>query len=189
MPDEPGSFLKELQEWDQDFLQEMSDLEPVEATDTIQVDARLDHFLERVKLIRWQIQQNEGVAKLRAAEIEDWKVGTNRGHERRIEWLESEIERLTDGYDYGRKKSRKLPNGSFGWRSLPDKIDIVEPGRAIAFAESRALDVTVEKRVSKTTLMKHVEATGEIPDVDDGGFLHIEGGERFFIKATEMKTP
>ena len=152
---------------------------PADVDDPVGVDTALDHYLQLLFDREQEMQRNREIAERRHAMIEAWEQDVNGSLKRECRWLKLEIEALAAGYDFGTKRSRALPHGSFGYRRGADRIEIAEPARAIAWAEGNGLESEVKKSIGKTPLLKHLKATGELPD----GCEFIEGSDAFFIKS------
>lgn len=141
-------------------------------------DAYLDHLLEKMAEREAAIASTNDIAERRILMIEGWRRQQNERVTREIQWLKIQIHAIGEGYDFEKgKKSRSLPNGSFGFRRTPDKVEIVDMDLAVSFAEARGLEI--KKTVGKTPLKSHLKATGEIPD----GCEFVPGTDEFFIKA------
>lgn len=145
--------------------------------DPANLDACLDHLLEKLHEREEEISRNAAIMTRRIAMIQAWERDANGSLERECRWIRQEIEALARGYDFGRKKSRALPNGTFGFRARPATLEVVDPEAAVAFAEERGLPI--KKSIGVTPLKEHMKATGEIPE----GCEYVEGTETFYIKA------
>lgn len=141
------------------------------------IDVAIDRYLEALAERERAIQENGDVADRRKAMIDAWLADANRGHEREVRWLRHLIASLAEGYDFGKKKSRSLPSGTFGYRSKPATLEIVDMDAAVAFAEAHGLEV--KRSVNKTPLLNHMKETGTVPD----GTEYVDGSETFFVKA------
>lgn len=144
--------------------------------DPINTDVALDHYLEQLGQREQEITANTAVAEKRHAMIAAWEREQNGRLERECQWLRQQIEAWGRPYDFGSKKSRALPHGSFGFRATPAKVEITDMEVAVAFAEAEGLEV--KKTVGKKPLMGYIKAhAGEIPE----GCEYVEGEDRFFI--------
>lgn len=88
------------------------------------------------------------------------------------DWARIEVERRG-----GRTRSLSLPAGKVGFRRRKPLLVIEDDAKVIAWAKAACPSaVMMIERLSKSALMAHVEATGELPP--DGARLE-GGGERF----------
>jgi hypothetical protein len=161
-----------------DFFAEIGIDEAEPARDRVYADAELDMLLERLGAVEAEAARNREVAALRVEQIRAWAEGANRPLETRAGWLRLAIQARAEAYDYGSKKSRSLPHGSFGLRRRADTLEVTDPAAALAFAKANGLEV--KESVNKTPLLHHFKATGELPD----GTEFRSGADEFFIKAT-----
>lgn len=160
------------------FLQTL-DTFPVaeDLDDPVNTDVALDHYLEQLSQREADIAANHAVAEHRRAMIEGWEREQNGRLERECQWLRQQIEAWGRQYDFGSRKSRALPNGSFGFRATPAKVEITDMEAAVAFAEREGLEV--KKTVGKKPLMAYIKAhQGVIPD----GCEYVDGADVFFVK-------
>ncbi len=147
-------------------------------------EARIDWYLEKIREGNAEIQKNADVATRRVGMIEDWEAGERLKIDRRNSYLVGQIGMLAPATveeteaEYG-KKSRSLPHGTFGFRRMPDRIEIDDPKAALNFALTHGLEITVKESVSKTVLKTYVKDTG-----DEGkGFHMVPGADEFYVKA------
>lgn len=142
------------------------------------LDAKVDRALEKLAEIEREIAENGEVARRRIEMIESWREEENAKLTHRHEWISRRLQLIALGYDFGDKKSRKLPHGTFGFRRSRDTVEVVDEELAVAWAE-RACPDAVKKRVIKTPLIKWVKESGVIPD----GCEWVEGRDEFFVRA------
>lgn len=145
--------------------------------DPVNTDVALDHYLEQLRERESEIERNAQIMTRRMAMIQAWERDANGRIERECQWLRQMIEALGRQYDFGKKKSRALPNGTFGFRAKPATLEITDPTAALAFAEANGLPI--KKSVGVTPLKEHFKATGEIPD----GCEYVEPEETFYVRA------
>lgn len=146
-----------------------------------QLDTFLDRYLEALAERERTIAENRRVADARKAMIDRWLQSENARIEREASWLTRQIEAFAFDYDYGKKKSRSLPHGTFGIRRSPDRLEIVDESAAVDYAVDCGLQEAIKYSILKTPLLKHLKATGEIPD----GCELREGVESFYVKTAE----
>ena len=79
-----------------------------------------------------------------------------------------------------RRKSIKLLGATIGFRTLPKKVDIINPDQAIDFCENNHPEaVIIKKDLSRSELRKLAESGTLIPGVVLDGAT-----ERFYVKET-----
>jgi len=104
--------------------------------------------------------------------------------QRRAQQLRDAVHILAAEADFGKKKSRDVGNGTYGRRTVPEKITIVDEPVAWKFAETSApelitatvalelptlrfkypeLEASAKLALSKTKLNEYVKRTGEEP--------------------------
>ena len=151
------------------------------------IDSRIDYYFEKIRESQAEIERNDEVAHRRTDIIADWCAGEKAKVERRIGHMTAMIGTLVPPSvdamqaEYG-KKSRALPNGTFGYRARPDSVDISDPKEALAFAVTNNLPVKTVHSVSKTSLKDHATATGE---TEGDGWRMVIGADEFFVKAAK----
>ncbi len=165
-------------EWD-DFLIEM---QSTHVSGTRDVDSIIDWHLEKLRANQAEVIRNRLVANQRVETIRDWEAGEFAKLDRQREYIVGQIGQLAPPTseatveEYG-KKSRTLPNGSFGFRAKPDRIEIEDAEKALAYAKQEDLEITVRESVSKTVLKKWAQGMG----VADGGGWRLEPGKPGFF--------
>lgn len=152
----------------------------IDRSDRAALDAHLDRLLERYREREAEIATTNEIARRRIEDIQAWRDQQNESAERELSYLRHQIESWADGYDYGRKKSRSLPSGSFGYRARRDSVQILDMDAAVQFAEAHGLEVRRIVTVGKTPLLKYVQETGEIPP----GTELVPGGDEFYVRTS-----
>ena len=82
----------------------------------------------------------------------------------------------------GRKKSVKLLNGTVGFRSTPEKVEVTDSEVAMEWALKNAEQAVVVKEtrsLSKSQLLAHLKENGEMPD----GCEYVEPAQKFYFSA------
>lgn len=145
-----------------------------------QLDTFIDHYLEALAERERTIAENRRVADARKAMIEQWLQSENTRIEREAFWLTRQIEAFAAEYDYGKKKSRNLPHGTFGVRRSPDRLEVNDEAAALEYAATHGIAGAIKRSILKTPLLKHLKETGDIPD----GCELLEGTDTFYVKPT-----
>lgn len=166
-------------EWEQ-FVKEMEAAGPDGLGD---IDSRIDYYLEKIKDGNAEIERNRVTASIRLDTISDWLAGENAKIERRNSYLVGQIGMLAPPSaedtvaEYG-KKSRTLPNGSFGFKQKPGHVEIKDMGSAVRYALEMDLPTKIVETVSKTDLKTHARATGA---TEGEGWEWLPGTSDFFV--------
>lgn len=162
------------------FLRSLG-LDTMPAPGTPELDVAIDRALDVIRQAREEIAKNNEVAARRIQMIEDWRETENVTHQNRITWAERTIHSLAMGYDFGKKRSRSLPSGTFGFRKAPDRLVIQDADKALAFAKRTpqlAGEIKVTETIPTTPLKQWAQSTGEVPD----GCELVGGEDVFFVK-------
>lgn len=159
------------------FLRSFGDLPNSDEADQVGLDIIIDRYLERIAEREAEIARNAEISARRVEMIKQWERDANVSLERECRWLQQQIEGFSRQYDFGKKKTRALPHGEFGNRWQPERIEIIDPVAAVAFAKANGLEI--KESVNKTPLHDHVKKTGIIPD----GVEVVPGWDKFFVKA------
>ncbi len=173
------SDREDREELDREAFLRSLDTVPVseDLDNPVNTDVVLDHYLEHLARREAEIEQNRAVAERRIDMIRLWERDANASNERECAWLRHVIETIARGYDFGKKKSRALPSGTFGYRARPATLEILDMPAAVAFAEANKLEI--KKSVNKTPLLDYFKAhKGIIPD----GCEYVAGADVFFVK-------
>lgn len=173
-------------------VENRSFLDDLEQEIGIRYDARtadifIDALLERLRDVEGEIRQNDDTAAARRAmierklaDVEAWRRTVNERLERKVEELRLQIRIVSEGYDFGEAKSRTLPNGAFGYRKSPPRVEIFDMDRAVRFAEQ--VGATVKRTVDKRELAKAVKERQVQVNPIEVGFEVVEGQDEFFVR-------
>jgi phage host-nuclease inhibitor protein Gam len=154
------------------------------------IDARADMMLEALADLERAAVADAMVARERIDTIERWLARQNAGRDRRTQWLTAQIEALAVGYDFGKKKSRDLPHGVFGYRAKRPTVEIVDKATAIEWATvhcPEAVKDRATKDLTKTELVKLVTERGIHLDPDTTGLRFVDEREDFYINPRTEK--
>lgn len=188
------SIIQEIDEQERAFLESIG-AEMPEGEELSAVDARLDYLLEKIADRKRDKVHAEEVAERRISMIESWLESETAKAEREIEWLERQVRlsfpQTPDQLREERgtkKKSVSLPNGTIGFRSSRDTVDVVDEEKALRWAEGSCPDaIKVKRRVLKTPIKKMlaeggVLTTGEPCDPEENGLRFVPGSDSFYVK-------
>jgi hypothetical protein len=148
-------------------------------TDPAERDALIDEALERIREANAEIAHNNAVAQRRMDTVALWRDGENGKVEARTAFWRQRIEALTAGYDYGKKRSRNLANGTFGLRTKPGRVEILDMAKAVEFARLSNLPVKVREEVAKSDLA--TLAKDGLHPSDDDGWTWLEPRDEFYV--------
>lgn len=149
--------------------------------DRVELDVWFDRRLAALAAIEAEMRRNEEVAQRRIEMIRAWMEEQNAVLERRANFLRGLLEQAARAYPYpGKAKSRKLPHGTFGSRTVPPKLEIEDEMAALAFAKAQVPDaVRVRESVLVSELKAWWQSTGILPD----GCRVVPAEERFYVTA------
>ena len=160
---------------------EEEDLADAAPADRVELDVWFDRRLAALAAIEAEMRRNEEVAQRRIEMIRAWLEEQNAVLERRADFLRGLLEQAARAYPYPpRAKSRKLPHGTFGSRTVPPKLEIEDEMAALAFAKAQVPDaVRVRESVLVSELKAWWQSTGILPD----GCRVVPAEERFYVTA------
>jgi type IV secretory pathway VirJ component len=128
----------------------------------VELDRWIGWRLRRIANERAEMDRNMAVAKAEVERYTAWLEEENASHARSIEWLESQVRAAAQTYDFGSKRSRKLAEGTFGFRTTPGKTAITDPDAAVAFAKAKG--IPVKESVGVREIKEWIDSTGEVPE-------------------------
>jgi phage host-nuclease inhibitor protein Gam len=104
-------------------------------------------------------------------------------HEARRARAESLVEECAKRAQFvGKAKSRKVGNGQYGRRQIPESVEIVDEEKAKAWlsrqgnSEALRTKTEIDKKTAKMLVLVNLAATGEVAE----GFNHIEAHDKPF---------
>lgn len=148
------------------------------------VDARADMLLEALADLEREDERDALMAAERQDQVARWLERQRTRRDRRSEYLVALIEEIAAVYDFGRKKSRDLPNGVFGYRAKRATVEVVDKAAAVEWATVHcpaAVKERTSQEVTKTELVRMVESTGVHLDPATTGLRYVEGREDLYI--------
>jgi hypothetical protein len=106
-------------------------------------------------------------------------------HEDAIAKLEATLQAIAGRLDFHGKKSRSLPEGRIGYRTVPAKLDVVDEATVVEWVRSTVPSISLhtilipqEPKLSKRGLLAYFRMTGELP----AGCEPIPEEERFYVQ-------
>lgn len=128
-------------------------------------DVQAARHIRALKAIQAEMQHNEDVYEGMVEEAERWLENENHSLEKQAEFHRNELQLIAIGYDFGNKKSRNVPGGTFGWRQKPVSLNVVDEEKAKEWARKEGiLKVEQVEKYSKRDLLECVKTRGEVPD-------------------------
>jgi hypothetical protein len=161
-----------------------------EATEfTIDDEQKANWALRKLRELEQEKKQNEEFARREKEKIDAWLEQENSKIDRLIEFFEGKLAVFADQIkqENPKFKSKRLPNGSFGYRKEPDKLIVQDEEKLIVSLELNGRDDLIkikklpDKRLMKKTLT--VISDGRVIDPETGAIIEgvvIEEGMKKF---------
>ena len=156
-----------------EILHPTEELATRDETFSIDTQEKATWAARRILQAQTRIAEREHLAKNYKARIDAWLEEASKPDTDTIDALSSFLDpylrQELDGTK--RRKSIELLGATIGFRTLPKKVDIINPDQAIAFCETHHPDaVIIKKDLSRSELRKLAESGTLIPGVVlDGG--------------------
>lgn len=152
----------------------------------------LDWALARKAALEAEMETNEALVseaidrlQARLNELNDQAMRGVRFFDQRInEYAQANKEELLGG---GKKKSRKLPHGTVGWRKSPGGLEVVDEAALLAWAQAQPVELALT-RVEEKPNLKVIKAYAEDHSTEEAAFIPPgtkvkEEVEKFYIEA------
>jgi phage host-nuclease inhibitor protein Gam len=147
-------------------------------TGLVELDAWLEWRLQKLASIRAEMERNQAVAQGEHDRITSWLDEQNATLQRNAEWLQDQIHQASLAYDFGSKKSRKLPSGTFGFEQRGGSVKITDMAAAVRWAKEHGFADSVKETIGVTPIKQYIESTGETP-----AFVTVEPKvDHFYVK-------
>jgi hypothetical protein len=165
------------------ILHSTEELSTRDETFVIDTQEKATWAARKILQAQTRIAERENLAKTYKARIDLWLDDACKPDSETIDnlssfldpYLHQELENIK------RRKSIKLLGATIGFRTLPRKVDIINPEQAIDFCETHHPDaVIVKKDLSRSELRKLAESGTLIPGVVLDG-----GTERLYVKGSK----
>lgn len=163
-----------------DMQQEWRDAETLTGAD---LDSYLDYLLSEIADAEAEIQRNNETAEKRMQMIRDWRDRENAVIQRQIDFRSIQIEQVARAYDFGRRKSRSLASGSFGFRRAQTKVTVLDKGAALAFSKREGVPFKTEESAYVGKLKEYYDSTGRTPE---GCTVEPGGDDRFYFSTVSQ---
>lgn len=161
-----------------------------EATEfTIDDEQKANWALRKLRELEQEKKQNEEFARREKEKIDAWLEQENAKLDQQIAFFEGKLAVFADQIkqENPKFKSKRLPNGSFGYRKEPDKLIVQDEEKLIASLEVGGRDDLIkvkklpDKRLMKKTLT--VIDGGRVVDPETGMIVEgvvVETGQECF---------
>jgi hypothetical protein len=166
-----------------EILHSTEELATRDETFSIDTQEKATWAARRILQAQTRIAEREHLAKTYQARIDAWLQEASKPDTDTIDtlctFLDPYLRQELDGTK--RRKNIKLLGATIGFRTLPKKVDIINPEQAINFCETHYPDVVIIKKdLSRSELRKLAESGTLIPGVVLDG-----GTERLYVKESK----
>lgn len=160
------------------FLGEIELARPQAETDAAH-DAYLDRLLEMAGDQQEELDRIEEMKRLRIAQINTWAADQGAMYRRRLEKIEQELMLASETMTpEPKKKTRSLPHGDVGKRKAPDRVEIEDEAKAIAFCKQHNIKIAIKEEARKKPLAEYAQKNGgRLPA--DSGARYVKGQDEF----------
>lgn len=158
------------------------DEDPAVPSNTAEYDSYILWQMRKIRRANAEMAHNDQVAREEIARVENWRDAEKARLQHDVDYAESLILHIARAYDFGGRKSRKLPLGEFGSRSNPASIKVVDESAMLAFAKAHDIPVKVKESVAVKDLKEYTESSGMLPD----GVEAVPGSETWFVRVSEQ---
>lgn len=183
------TFRRQLDEWGYSGDAEAEDISAPH------LDAAADWQLQKYGEILARKAEVSDAAAARRSMVTDrvdaWEAEEHRKLDNALEWIEATLKTLFRGMKLvGKAKSRKLPHGSVGTKEVPERVEVTDKKKYLAWAlahadREKALVVKTTEVITKApfdNLKAYYETTGWIPEEDECGWRVVDGRTDFVVK-------
>jgi len=137
-----------------------------------------DWCMTKMAMANTRIAEAETLREAAIEKINTWFENYTHDYQNTLEKMEEFLrpfveERIKDT----KSKTLKMINGKASFRTMPEKIEILNEDELIEFAKKENIPVQVKESVYKTDVKKYIESTGRIPEC----VRIIPGSEKFYI--------
>lgn len=130
-----------------------------------------DWALRRLAELQRQVDENNEVCRASVERMKERTRKLNASAERGVAFFAGALQQYAEAHreqllGKGKKKSRGLPSGDIGWRTVPEKVAVLDEAAAIAWARAQPVEselLRIREEVSKPALAAHYRETGEVP--------------------------
>lgn len=146
-------------------------------------DAWASELLGRMAAAQRDLARYDAACRREVMRIETRYDTLKENVEARIELLERAICALAERADFGKVKSRKVGNGSYGRRTVPARVEVMDAVALVEWAKLSSDDrvrgmIVVKEHVPAVEATAYFRETGEVPD----GCVGVLATEKPFAK-------
>lgn len=179
------AFLQNVDEQEYDDLAQLvGQLEG--PTGDAEVDAVASIGLREMAREQAEIDRYKESCKAELSRIQNRYVALVEPHIRRYDQAEGIVKECASRAQFvGKSKSRKVGNGQYGRRTVPEKVKIIDVGKALEWARTNCpaaikqkTEESVVHAIVAPLILARLESAGELPD----GFEHEGEHEEMYAK-------
>lgn len=130
-----------------------------------------DWALQRIASMKAMRDENEYVAEATVLKINARTEKLNERLDNGIRFFQGQLQAYAEAnrstlLKGGKAKSRALPSGSLGWKTVPAKLAVEDEAAAAAWATAQPVSaelVRYKTELNKISLANHFKETGEVP--------------------------
>jgi len=137
-----------------------------------------DWCMTKMTVANTRLSEAKALKNAAIEKINDWFINYSKDYVNTLDMMEGFLrpfveERIQDT----KSKTLKMINGKAGFRTTPEKIEIVNEDELVTFAKKENIPVQVKESVYKKNIKKYIESTGHIPKCINV----IPGSEKFYV--------
>jgi phage host-nuclease inhibitor protein Gam len=143
---------------------------PVDTDDQVSVKAHASRLLRAMGVVQRNIEELNALRQREYMQIDAVYEPQVERLQRRFQELQAWVCSLAEVADFGSKKSATLAFGTFGVRTVPESVSIIDHDAAVAWAEQEDLGITDVVMVKKLPhrkvaplVIERIRAGGEVP--------------------------
>lgn len=132
----------------------------------------LDWALARMADIKREQEENERLETVAVQRIQLRTQLLNERLSKAAEFFMAQVTSYAQAHrkellGNGDKKSRKLLHGVVSWRTVPEKLKVIDPGATLEWATRQPVEaglIRIREEIEKKALDAHFKKTGELPN-------------------------
>lgn len=164
-----------------DQLAQIGDAEAAESSGMFVIDnlSKANWAVRKLAVYAAKLAEAEAFAQRERDRLDVWLAGEREAAAESSSFLSGLLRRYHEDRlaEDPKAKTIHLPAGDLTARKSPDRVDVDVPRFVMAQPEGSPF-VRVVREPKKTELLKHIKATGEVPD----GVALVEGEVSFKVK-------
>lgn len=137
-----------------------------------------DWCMTKMAIANTRIAEAERLRDAAIARVHEWFENYTAEYNKTLEKMEEFLRPFVAEHIKDTKsKTLKMINGKAGFRTTPEKIEIVNENELVEFAKKENIPVQIKESVHKKDIKEYIKKTGHIP----GCVKVIPGSEKFYI--------